>query len=89
MTLWSTNFFYDLQADVDKALEAVKEEFDRLASQDATFIFVTNEIGMGGVSADELQRKFTDMLGWINQHIAARADKVILMVSGIPLTIKE
>ena len=44
---------------------------------------------MGGVSADELQRKFTDMLGWINQHIAARADKVILMVSGIPLTIKE
>ena len=89
VTLWSTNFFYDLQADVDKALEAVKEEFDRLASQDAPFIFVTNEIGMGGVSADELQRKFTDMLGWINQHIAARADKVILMVSGIPLTIKE
>ena len=89
VTLWSTNFFYDLQADVDKALEAVKEEFDRLAFQDATFVFVTNEIGMGGVSADELQRKFTDMLGWINQHIAARADKVILMVSGIPLTIKE
>ena len=57
--------------------------------QDATFIFVTNEIGMGGTSENELQRKFTDMQGWMNQYVAARADEVILMVSGIPLTVKN
>ena len=89
VTLWCTNFFFDLQADVDKALQAVKEEFDKLVSQEATFIFVTNEIGMGVTSENEIQRKFTDLQGWVNQYIAARADKVVLMVSGIPVNVKE
>ena len=89
VTLWCTNFFFDLQADVDKALQAVKEEFDKLVSQEATFIFVTNEIGMGATSENEIQRKFTDLQGWVNQYIAARADKVLLMVSGIPVNVKE
>lgn len=89
VTLWCTNFFFDLQADVDKALQAVKEEFDKLVSQEATFIFVTNEIGMGATSENEIQRKFTDLQGWVNQYIAARADKVVLLVSGIPVNVKE
>ena len=65
------------------------EEEKELTSQDATFIFVTNEIGMGGTSENEIQRKFTDMQGWMNQYIASQADEVILMVSGIPVKIKE
>lgn len=89
ITLWCTNFFFDLKADTDQALTAAKEEFDRFTSQDATFIFVTNEIGMGGTSENEIQRKFTDMQGWMNQYIASQADEVILMVSGIPVKIKE
>ena len=89
ITLWCTNFFFDLHSDTDRALAAVKAEFDRFTAQDATFIFVTNEIGMGGTSENELQRKFTDMQGWMNQYVAARADEVILMVSGIPLTVKN
>ncbi len=88
LTLWLTNFFCDM-ADADKALEAAKAEFDRLVAQDATFIFVTNEIGMGGISADPVQRRFTDVQGWLNQYVARRADEVVLMVSGIPLTIKQ
>lgn len=87
-TLWATNFFFDLQSSVDAALEAVKAEFDRFTSQNATFIFVTNEIGMGGVSENELQRKFTDLQGWMNQYIASKADEVILMVSGIKVKVK-
>ena len=88
ITLWSTNFFYDLQANIDASLTAVKDEFDCFTAQDATFIFVTNEIGNGGTSTDKLQRKFTDLLGWINQYVASKADEVILMVSGIPVKIK-
>ena len=88
-TLWCTNFFFDLHSDIDTALEAVKKEFDKLVAQDTTFIFVTNEIGMCGTSENELQRKFTDMQGWMNQYIASKADKVVLMVSGIPVTIKQ
>ena len=80
--------FFDLEGDVNRSLEAVKEEFDRFTAQDATFIFVTNEIGAGGVSENEVQRKFTDLLGWANQYIASRADEVFWMVSGIPVQIK-
>jgi adenosylcobinamide kinase/adenosylcobinamide-phosphate guanylyltransferase len=49
---------------------------------------VTNEIGSGGVSENALQRKFTDLQGWMNQYIASKADEVIWMVSGIPVKIK-
>ena len=89
VTLWCTNFFFDLDSDIDRVLEAAKQEFDAFTRQEATFIFVTNEIGLGGTSDNELQRKFTDLLGWMNQYIAACADEVVLMVSGIPLTIKN
>lgn len=88
VTLWCTNFFFDLKSDTDQALVAAKEEFNRFTAQDATFIFVTNEIGMGGTSENEIQRKFTDMQGWMNQYIATHADEVILMVSGIPVRVK-
>ena len=88
LTLWCTNFFFDLESDVDRALEAAKAEFDRFTAQDATFLFVTNEIGLGGTSDNEIQRKFTDLQGWMNQYAASRADEVILMVSGIPVKIK-
>ena len=90
VTLWLTNFFFEKQnQDTQQILDIVKEEFDRFTAQDATFIFVTNEIGSGGVSVDPVQRRFTDLQGWMNQYIASRADEVFLMVSGIPLKIKE
>ena len=100
VTLWLTNLFFENQGDrsVDSALnhgpvsmilEKAKAEFDRFTSQNATFIFVTNEIGLGGVSENALQRQFTDLQGWMNQYIAQKADEVILMVSGIPMIIKR
>ena len=88
VTLWLTNFFFANKSDVDKTLHEAKEEFDRFTNQDATFIFVTNEIGSGGVSTDAVQRRFTDLQGWMNQYVALKADEVILMVSGIPVKIK-
>jgi len=95
ITLWCTNFFYDASIDasstlpdIDKTLEELKAEFDKLTAQEATFIFVTNEIGSGGVSNNALQRRFTDLQGWMNQYVAAKADEVYLMVSGIAVKIK-
>ena len=88
VTLWSTNFFFDNDSNVDKSLQEIKDEFDRFTGQEATFIFVTNEIGMGGVAVDPIQRRFTDLQGWVNQYIGARADEVVLMVSGIAVRIK-
>ena len=87
VTLWLTNLFFDT-SDVDSTLAEAKAEFDRFTTPDATYIFVTNEIGSGGTSDNALQRRFTDLEGWMNQYIAAHADEVILMVSGIPVKIK-
>lgn len=88
VTLWCTNFFFDMEANVQESLAAVKREFDAFTVQDAVFIFVTNEIGCGAVSENQIQRKFTDMQGWMNQYIAAHADEVFWMVSGIPVKVK-
>lgn len=93
LTLWATNFFFaesseDCIPDVDKCQEEIKAEFDKFTNQDATFIFVTNEIGNGGVSGNAIQRRFTDLLGWLNQYVAKKADEVYLTVCGIPVKIK-
>lgn len=89
VTLWLTNFFVDTKNDVALSLEQAKAEFDKIAGQEnATIIIVTNEIGMGVHAETHIGRKFTELQGWMNQYIAKRAEKVVLMVSGIPVTIK-
>jgi len=88
VTLWLTNFFIDTKNDVEASLEACRKEIDGLCRQDATMIIISNEIGMGVHADTEIGRKFTDLQGWMNQYIAKKADKVIFMVSGIPVAIK-
>lgn len=94
LTLWATNFLFDPatgaeRPESDDILGELKSELDRLLRQDATFILVTNEIGMGGVSSNPLQHRFADLQGALNQQAAAAADEVILMVSGIAVKIKQ
>ena len=92
LTLWSTNWFFDHQDwTTDEVLNVLKEELDKLShlSPETTIILVTNEIGMGGTSANALQRRFTDLLGWTNQHAAQLANEVVLMVSGMPVRVKS
>ena len=88
VTLWATNFFTESNGDVEYSYSAIIERFDKLIEQNATLIFVTNELGLGGTTTNDLQRRFNDLLGWVNQHIAAKADEVILMISGIKMKIK-
>ena len=93
VTLWLTNLIQPHLSssgnfDVKAVLENAKRQFDEFTAQDATFIFVSNEIGSGGVSPNPMQRRFTDLQGWMNQYIAGKADEVFLMVSGIPVKIK-
>lgn len=88
VTLWCTNYMFDSNDSIDQLLEVIKAEFDKFTNQDATFIFVSNEIGLGGTSPNDIQRKFTDLVGWVNQYIASQANEVYFMVSGIPMKIK-
>ena len=89
LTLWATNFFFDLNESIGQALPALREQLEALfAQKEVTYIFVTNELGLGGVSPNATQRRFTDLQGSLNQIVAQRADEVTLMVSGIPVRIK-
>ncbi|NHN27741.1 bifunctional adenosylcobinamide kinase/adenosylcobinamide-phosphate guanylyltransferase [Flavobacterium jejuense] len=89
VTLWLTNFFVDTKNDVELCLEQAKKEIELVLQQeDITLIIITNEIGMGVHAATHVGRKFTELQGWMNQYLAKKADKVVLMVSGIPVPIK-
>ncbi len=88
ITLWLTNFFFDNKSNIDISLEEAKDQFQKLITQDAHFIIVSNEIGLGGMPENEVQRKFTDLQGWMNQYIAQQADEVFMMISGIALQVK-
>ena len=72
-----------------RALEAVKQEFDKLTEPwDATFVVVTNELGSGTHSDNSMTRSFVDMQGWFNQYVSEKAERVIHMVCGEPCMIK-
>lgn len=88
LTLWASNWFFDCGCDVDAAFRAMRAELDNLFAIHATLIFVTNEIGLGGVSENRMQRQFADLQGLANQYVAATAQEVYLAVSGIPVKIK-
>jgi adenosylcobinamide kinase / adenosylcobinamide-phosphate guanylyltransferase len=88
VTLWLTNFFLDLGETIEPSLGLFQQEIDRLMTMPGTFIIVTNELGMGVHPESAMARRFADLQGWANQYVAARADRVVLLVSGIPVVIK-
>jgi adenosylcobinamide kinase/adenosylcobinamide-phosphate guanylyltransferase len=51
-------------------------------------IFVSNEVGMGIVPSGAVSRAFADEAGRLNQDLAARCDRVILVAAGLPLSLK-
>lgn len=88
VTLWLTNWYVDTKNNVEECLEKGKAELEQLFDQDATFIIISNEIGMGVHAQTEVGRKFTELQGWMNQYIANISDKSTFMVSGLPLHLK-
>ena len=55
---------------------------------DASFIIVTNEVGLGLVPTNRVGRLYRDLLGKANQTLAQHADEIYLMVAGLPVQIK-
>jgi adenosylcobinamide kinase/adenosylcobinamide-phosphate guanylyltransferase len=66
----------------------INELIDGLNRVAASFIIVTNEVGMGLVPVNKVGRTYRDLLGKANQRLAERADEVYLMVAGLPVRVK-
>ena len=84
LTLWLSNL---MLADADIPVEAGR--LDRaLAEAREPVVLVANEVGFGIVPDNALARRFRDAQGRLNQQVAARASRVVLMVAGLPLVVK-
>jgi adenosylcobinamide kinase/adenosylcobinamide-phosphate guanylyltransferase len=84
LTLWLTNRML-AEADIEAesgALEAA------LARRGGVAVLVSNEVGSGIVPDNALARRFADLQGRLNQRLAAHADRVVLVVAGLPLIVK-
>ncbi|HYO03254.1 MAG TPA: bifunctional adenosylcobinamide kinase/adenosylcobinamide-phosphate guanylyltransferase [Mycobacterium sp.] len=69
-------------ADVDDLVDAVESFRGPLA-------LVSPEVGLTIVPATESGRLFADGLGVLNQRLASVCDRVVLVIAGQPLTVKE
>lgn len=84
LTLWLSNL---MLAEANVAAEIERLE-SALGEATAPVVVVANEVGCGIVPEFPLGRKFRDLQGMLNQRIAACADRVVLMVAGLPLALK-
>jgi adenosylcobinamide kinase/adenosylcobinamide-phosphate guanylyltransferase len=85
MTLWLTNLMLadrDIETETAKLLAAAR------AAQ-APIVFVSNEVGLGIVPDNALGRAFRDHAGRLNQAVAAIASRVVFMVAGLPMVLKD
>ncbi len=84
LTLWLTNHMladHDVEAEGRRLAEVLSRP------RGPRFV-VSNEVGLGIVPDNALARRFRDAAGRLNQHVAAVADSVLMMVAGLPLKVK-
>jgi adenosylcobinamide kinase/adenosylcobinamide-phosphate guanylyltransferase len=84
LTLWLSNLILG-ERDVAMATAALGTA---LAQRQAPTVLVSNEVGLGIVPDNALSRRFRDAAGVLHQQLAAQADRVVLVVAGLPLVVK-
>ena len=92
LTVWVSNLLLELGDDShakDEILARADALLDLYEQTNASWILVSNEVGLGVVPASPLGRNYRDILGRVNQLVASRADKVYLMVAGLALELKS
>jgi adenosylcobinamide kinase/adenosylcobinamide-phosphate guanylyltransferase len=88
LTLWVSNLLLRGEKETT-VLEAAGALADFIALRRFSLLIVSNEVGSGVHPPTEVGLRFRDMLGGVNQRIAAATDRVTYMVAGIPMIIKE
>jgi adenosylcobinamide kinase/adenosylcobinamide-phosphate guanylyltransferase len=87
LTLWVSNLLMKTE-DEKKLEENISQLIDALENAACPIVLVSNEVGCGIVPENRLARQYRDIIGRVNQAVAAAAGKVIWMVAGIAVTVK-
>lgn len=87
LTLWLNNLLRD-KVRPAQVLTHVRKFLQSIAACPGQVIVVSNELGLGVVPEDADSRQFRDLAGRMNQLMAAEADEVYFLVSGLPLRLK-
>lgn len=87
ITVWLSTVMYR-HRDSDGPFPPVEDFLHLLGNTLCQLFIVTNEVGMGIVPENEIARRFRDIAGTVNRQIAASADTVVFMVSGLPVLVK-
>jgi adenosyl cobinamide kinase/adenosyl cobinamide phosphate guanylyltransferase len=74
------------EADVEAASRALE---DASAERRGLTVLVSNEVGFGIVPENALARRFRDAAGLLHQRIAQKASRVVLVVAGLPMIVKD
>jgi adenosylcobinamide kinase/adenosylcobinamide-phosphate guanylyltransferase len=86
LTLWLTNLLMETDdARIEQGIESLLETVARASGR---LILVGNETNMGVIPLGELTRRYCDLAGRLHQGLAAHCDQVVLLVAGLPLTLK-
>ena len=85
LTLWLGNLMAMDDAILQAEQQALLDGFDRLPGQ---IILVSNEVGLGIVPMNATARRFRDLAGRLHQQLAARCDRVVFTVAGLPQILK-
>lgn len=89
LTLWISNLFMahgDSLQHVHESIDAFIEQLPRIKG---TVVIVSNEVGMGIVPENNLARSYRDVAGSLNQRVAQAAQKVIAVMAGLPVVLKD
>ena len=90
---WASNLLLDHENDPTPKVEAlalsqIQSLTELMRDSRAEFFLVSSEVGFSLVSSNSLGRHFQDLLGLVNQAVAAAADTVYLMAAGLPMQLK-
>ena len=85
LTLWLSNLLMAGR----RLEEEARILCDALRKAAGPVVLVSNEVGMGLVPETPLGRTFRDAVGWLNQDVAALADRVVFVAAGLPLVLNE
>lgn len=87
ITMWVSNNLFS--GDNPDMLKEAEKLADVIRGMDSRVIAVSGEVGWGLVGESHIARRFIDLLGGVNQILAAAADDVYLTAAGLPLALKE